>query len=145
MIWKNVLQAVITPALAKMVHQHPGKNQLRPTLLSRAVVRLQWRDAECRKDVFKRFFEKKKWFFGLVVTWPVNIHNHSVPIDIQAGVLWGKNWIVPAGKVRIETFAKPAAGTNHQKLGLLLERWGHRKGCRFVWRVGVRARLIWFY
>jgi hypothetical protein len=55
---ENVLQAVITPALSKFVHQHPGKSVL-ATLLAGLVVGYNEDTRNKVKDVFKRFFEEK--------------------------------------------------------------------------------------
>jgi len=55
---ENVLQAVITPALAKMVHQHPGKS-VAATLLAGLVVGYNEETRNAAKNVFKRFFEEK--------------------------------------------------------------------------------------
>ncbi|AFI83242.1 phage holin family protein [Methylophaga nitratireducenticrescens] len=55
---ENVLQAVITPALSKIVHQHPGKSVL-ATLLAGLVVGYNEDTRNTAKDVFKRFFEEK--------------------------------------------------------------------------------------
>jgi hypothetical protein len=55
---ENVLQAVITPAITKMIHQHPGKSVM-ATLLAGLVVGYNDDTRNAAKSVLKRFFEEK--------------------------------------------------------------------------------------
>lgn len=55
---ENILQAVITPAVSKMIHQHPGKSVM-ATLLAGLVVGYNEDTRNAAKNVFKRFFEEK--------------------------------------------------------------------------------------
>lgn len=53
---ENALQAVISPALSKIIHQHPGKSVI-ATLLAGVVVGYNDETRDAAKNVFKRFFE----------------------------------------------------------------------------------------
>lgn len=55
---ENVLQAVITPAISKVIHQHPGKSVV-ATLLAGLVVGYNDDTRNAAKNVLKRFFEEK--------------------------------------------------------------------------------------
>lgn len=55
---ENVLQLVITPAITKMIHQHPGKSVM-ATLLAGLVVGYNDDTRSAAKSVLKRFFEEK--------------------------------------------------------------------------------------
>lgn len=55
---ENVLQSVITPAITKMIHQHPGKSTM-ATLLAGLVVGYNDDSRDAVKNVLKRFFEQK--------------------------------------------------------------------------------------
>jgi len=55
---ENVLQSVITPAITKMIHQHPGKSVM-ATLLAGLVVGYNDESRNAVKNVLKRLFEEK--------------------------------------------------------------------------------------
>ncbi|HAO25909.1 MULTISPECIES: phage holin family protein [unclassified Methylophaga] len=55
---ENILQAVITPAVSKMIHQHPGKSVM-ATLLAGLFVGYNEETRNAAKNVFKRFFDEK--------------------------------------------------------------------------------------
>lgn len=55
---ENVLQSVITPAITKMIHHHPGKSVM-ATLLAGLVVGYNDESRNAAKNVLKRFFEEK--------------------------------------------------------------------------------------
>lgn len=55
---ENILQAVITPAVSKIIHQHPGKSAM-ATLLAGVFVGYNEETRNAAKNVFKRFFEEK--------------------------------------------------------------------------------------
>jgi hypothetical protein len=55
---EHVLQTVITPAISKMIHQHPGKSVM-ATLLAGLVIGYNDDTRNAAKSVLRRFFEEK--------------------------------------------------------------------------------------